>query len=325
VSAAPDAPLLEIDDLRVEYPARRGTVRAVDGVSLRLARGTTLGIVGESGCGKSTVGQAILQLIPPPGRISGGRIVFEGQDLQALSQEALRRLRGDRIAMIFQDPTATLNPVMPVGAQIAELFRWHRSELGRAEVQRKVVALLERVGIAEPERRVHAYPHELSGGMRQRVVIACALALDPALVVADEPTTALDVTVQAQILELARSLQQERGTALILISHDLGVIAEMCDRVAVMYAGAVVEAGPVDDVLENPRHPYTKGLIASRPRIAEPDQDIKPIPGSVPDLAHPPAGCPFHPRCALADATCRTTAPALRAIGTQDVACHKAA
>ena len=322
--SASDA-LLEIDDLRVEYPARRGTVRAVDGVSLRLARGTTLGIVGESGCGKSTVGQAILQLIPPPGRISGGRIVFEGQDLQTLSQEALRRLRGDRIAMIFQDPTATLNPVMPVGAQIAELFRWHRPELGRADVERKVVGLLERVGIAEPERRVHAYPHELSGGMRQRVVIACALALDPALVVADEPTTALDVTVQAQILELARSLQQERGTALILISHDLGVIAEMCDRVAVMYAGAVVEAGPVDDVLENPRHPYTKGLIASRPRIEQPDQEIRPIPGSVPDLAHPPAGCPFHPRCALADATCRTTAPVLRAIGAQDVACHKAA
>jgi oligopeptide/dipeptide ABC transporter ATP-binding protein len=322
--SASDA-LLEIDDLRVEYPARRGTVRAVDGVSLRLARGTTLGIVGESGCGKSTVGQAILQLIPPPGRISGGRIVFEGQDLQTLSQEALRRLRGDRIAMIFQDPTATLNPVMPVGAQIAELFRWHRPELGRADVGRKVVALLDRVGIAEPERRVHAYPHELSGGMRQRVVIACALALDPALVVADEPTTALDVTVQAQILELARSLQQERGTALILISHDLGVIAEMCDRVAVMYAGAIVEMGAVDDVLENPRHPYTKGLIASRPRIEQPDQEIRPIPGSVPDLAHPPAGCPFHPRCALADATCRATAPVLRTIGAQDVACHKAA
>ncbi len=316
--------LLELDGLRVEYPARRGIVHAVNGVSLRLERGTILGVVGESGSGKSTVGLAILQLIAPPGRISGGRILFEGRDLRGLSPEALRRLRGDRIAMIFQDPSATLNPVMPIGAQIAELFRWHRSELSAAEIQRRVVVLLARVGIEEPERRRRAYPHEFSGGMRQRVVIACALALDPALVVADEPTTALDVTVQAQILELVRELQAERGTAVILISHDLGVIAEMCDRVAVMYAGAVVEAGAVDDILDRPRHPYTVGLIASRPRIDQPEQEIRPIPGSVPDLARLPTGCAFHPRCALADETCRRVTPVLRMIGAQEVACHRA-
>jgi len=316
--------LLELDDLHVEYPARRGTVRAVNGVSLRLERGMTLGLVGESGCGKSTAGQAILQLIQPPGRITGGRIVFEGRDMRDLSPEALRRLRGDRIAMIFQDPTSTLNPVMPVGAQIAELFRWHRSGVDGAEIRRRVVALLARVGIDEPERRVRSYPHELSGGMRQRVVIACALALDPALVVADEPTTALDVTVQAQILELVRDLQTERGTAVLLISHDLGVIGEMCDRVAVMYAGVIVESGAVDDILERPRHPYTIGLVASRPRIGQPDQDIRPIPGSVPDLAKLPTGCAFHPRCALADEACRNVTPALRTIGAQAVACHKA-
>ena len=316
--------LLELDDLHVEYPARRGTVHAVNGVSLRLERGTNLGLVGESGCGKSTTGQAILQLIAPPGRISAGRIRFEGRDLRGLSPEALRRLRGDRIAMIFQDPTATLNPVMPIGAQITELFRWHRPALADAEVRRQVVELLARVGIEAPERRIRSYPHELSGGMRQRVVIACALALDPALVVADEPTTSLDVTVQAQILELVRGLQTERGTAVILISHDLGVIAEMCDRVAVMYAGVIVESGAVDDILERPRHPYTSGLIASRPRIDQPDQEIRPIPGSVPDLARLPTGCAFHPRCALADDVCRRVTPALRMIGAQAVACHRA-
>ncbi len=318
------AALLEIEDLRVEYPSRRGMVRAVNGVSLRLEQGRILGLVGESGCGKSTAGQAILQLIAPPGRISGGRIVFEGRDLRGLSQEALRRLRGDRIAMIFQDPSATLNPVMPIGAQIAELFHWHRPALRGAEIQRRVVELLDRVGIEAPARRARSYPHELSGGMRQRVVIACALALDPALVIADEPTTALDVTVQAQILELVRDLQRERGTAVILISHDLGVIAEMCDRVAVMYAGVIVESGAVDDILDRARHPYTMGLIASRPRIDQPGQEIRPIPGNVPDLARLTGGCAFHPRCVLADETCRRVTPELRAIGAQAVACHKA-
>ena len=304
-------PLLEIHDLRVDYASPRGPVRAVAGVSLALDRNRILGLVGESGCGKSTVGQALMGLIQPPGRVAGGDIRFEGRSLIGLPEREMRQLRGDRLAMIFQDPTATLNPVLTIGEQIAELFRWHRPKMPRREVQARVTALLERVGIADADRRRRAYPHELSGGMRQRVVIACALALDPALIVADEPTTALDVTVQAQILDLMRGLQAEHGTAVILISHDLGVIAETCDDVAVMYAGRIVESGPAAEVLARPRHPYTAGLIASRPSIAAPDQVVRPIPGTVPDLARPPAGCPFHPRCGQAVASCRGAIPTL--------------
>jgi len=322
------APLLEIDDLRVDYASPRGPVRAVAGVSLSLERNRILGLVGESGCGKSTVGQALMGLVQAPGRIAGGDIRFEGRSLVGLPERELRRLRGDRIAMVFQDPTATLNPVLTIGDQIAELFRWHRPKLPRREVERRVVALLERVGIAEAERRRRAYPHELSGGMRQRIVIACALALDPALIVADEPTTALDVTVQAQILDLMRGLQVEHGTAVILISHDLGVIAETCDDVAVMYAGRIVESGPTAEVLARPRHPYTAGLIASRPSIDAPGRVVRPIPGTVPDLARPPAGCPFHPRCGQAVAACRDAIPALQPIPEEPrhaVACPRAA
>ncbi|WP_054311574.1 ABC transporter ATP-binding protein [Mesorhizobium sp. 1M-11] len=304
-------PLLQVHDLRVEYASPRGLVRAVAGVSLSLDRNRILGLVGESGCGKSTVGQALLGLIQPPGRIAGGDIRFENRSLVGLPEREMRRLRGNRLSMIFQDPTATLNPVMTIGDQIAELFRWHRPRMRRKEVQTRVTELLERVGIVDADRRSRAYPHELSGGMRQRVVIACALALDPALIVADEPTTALDVTVQAQILDLIRGLQAEHGTAVILVSHDLGVIAETCDDVAVMYAGRIVESGPTAEVLARPRHPYTAGLIASRPSITAPDQVVRPIPGTVPDLANPPVGCPFHPRCVRAVAGCREGIPAL--------------
>ena len=322
------APLLQIQDLRVEYASPRGPVQAVAGVSLTLERNRILGLVGESGCGKSTVGQALMGLIQSPGRIAGGDIRFEDKSLIGLPEREMRKLRGDRLSMIFQDPTATLNPVLTIGDQIAELFRWHRPQMRRREVQARVTALLERVGIVDADRRFRAYPHELSGGMRQRVVIACALALEPALIVADEPTTALDVTVQAQILDFLRGLQSEHGTAVILVSHDLGVIAETCDDVAVMYAGRVVESGPADEVLARPRHPYTAGLIASRPSIMAPDQVVRPIPGTVPDLARPPAGCAFHPRCRHAVATCRDAIPTLSAIREEPrhaVACPLAA
>jgi oligopeptide/dipeptide ABC transporter ATP-binding protein len=319
--------LLTVDKLTVDYPTRRGPLRAVDGVSFDLAPGLALGIVGESGSGKSTLGHALMGLTGTSHGQVGGRIVFDGQDVTHLSNQAWRHLRGDRIAMVFQDPTSTLNPVLRIGEQIAEVFRWHRPSMPQKEVQRRVLGMLERVGIREAERRLKSYPHELSGGMRQRVVIACALALEPALLIADEPTTALDVTVQAQILDLMRDLIRERGTALLLISHDLDVIGDTCDAVAVMYAGRVVEIGSTDTVLDDPEHPYTCGLLASRPRFGV-DHALAPIGGSVPDLAALGNGCAFRPRCRHALPVCAAEAPPLLSTGrtgrTHQVACHMA-
>jgi oligopeptide/dipeptide ABC transporter ATP-binding protein len=315
--------LLEVDNLVTEFATKAGVIRAVDHASLSLGRGEVLGIVGESGSGKSAIAQSIMGLIEPPGRIVHGRILFDGVDLLRQSQAALRRIRGARIAMIFQDPTATLNPVLPIGRQIGEVLRYHR-RLGRRATREQVVAMLDRVGISDARTRLSLYPHEMSGGMQQRVIIACALILHPELVIADEPTTALDVTVQAQILDVLRRLKEsERGTAILLITHDLGVVAQMCERVAVIYAGGIVEVAGTREILQHPRHPYTRGLIGSIPRIGMTADALRPIPGALVDPTAPPSGCRFHPRCGLAEARCRVERPALRRIHEGVMAaCH---
>jgi oligopeptide/dipeptide ABC transporter ATP-binding protein len=315
--------LLEIDNLVTEFATKAGMVRAVDHASLSLDRGEVLGLVGESGSGKSAIAQSIMGLIEPPGRIAEGRIVFDGIDLLRQRPAALRHIRGARIAMIFQDPNSTLNPVLPIGRQIGEVLRAHR-RLGRREVRTQVTAMLERVGIADARARLRNFPHEISGGMQQRVVIACALILRPELVIADEPTTALDVTVQAQILDVLRRLKEsERGTAILLITHDLGVVAQMCARVAVIYAGRIIEVALTREILAHPRHPYTRGLINSIPRTGMAAEALQPIPGALVDPTNLPSGCRFHPRCARAEARCRTERPALRRLASGAmVACH---
>ena len=316
-------PLLNVRDLSVHYATRRGALRAVDGVSLTVVPGEAVGLVGESGCGKSTLGQAIMGLIEPPGRVVAGSVVFEGEDLLAKSPAEMRRIRGARISMIFQDPGATLNPLLTVGEQIAELLR-HHTDMGKAAARERVLEMLAQVGISQPATRYHSYPHEFSGGMQQRVIIACALILEARLVIADEPTTALDVTIQAQILDLLQRLQDSAANAaIILVSHDLGVVAQMCDRVAVMYAGSIVEMASIDRVLEEPRHPYSVGLIASIPRHDADRQELSPIPGFVADPIDPPSGCKFHPRCSSAHDRCRIELPKLLPLddGTS-VACH---
>jgi oligopeptide/dipeptide ABC transporter ATP-binding protein len=314
--------LLEVEDLVTEFSTRAGVIRAVDHASLSLDRGETLGIVGESGSGKSAIAQSIMGLIEPPGRVAHGRIMFDGIDLLRQSAGTLRRIRGARIGMIFQDPTATLNPVLPIGRQIAEVLHYH-TRLSRRAAREQVVAMLERVGIADARARLRLYPHEMSGGMQQRVIIACALILHPELVIADEPTTALDVTVQAQILDVLRRLREgERGTSILLITHDLGVVAQMCKRVAVVYAGSVVETGGTREILAHPRHPYTRGLMDAIPRIGMAADALQPIPGALED-AGAQGGCRFHPRCGRAEARCRVERPALRPIEAGVMAaCH---
>jgi oligopeptide transport system ATP-binding protein len=290
-------PLLEIENLGVEFRTDDGIVRAVDGISLAIEPGETLGIVGESGSGKSVSSLAILGLVPqPPGKITSGRAMFDQRDLLALPQRQLARIRGNRIAMIFQDPMTSLNPFLTIGQQLTEVTRLHLHHTHQ-QALRHAITMLERVGIPSPARRIHDYPHQFSGGMRQRVMIAMALACKPALLIADEPTTALDVTIQAQILELMKELQQAEGTAIILITHDLGVVANICRRVNVMYAGRFVEEAPVDDLFAHPRHPYTLGLLQSIPRLDTAKAELTPIRGQPPDLIHLPTGCAFHPRC----------------------------
>ncbi len=302
--------LLEVQDLKLHFKVRAGRVRAVDGVSFTVRSGERLGIVGESGCGKSVTALSIMRLIPqPPGIYAGGSVLFEDQDLLDATESYMRTIRGGKIGMIFQDPMTCLNPTMTVGNQIAEGLRIHL-KLSKDEALKRAQALLEQVGIPAAAERINSYPHQFSGGMRQRVMIAMALACNPKLLIADEPTTALDVTVQAQILELINGVCSDFGTAVILITHDLGVVAGMTDRVVVMYAGRVAEEAPTDELFANPRHPYTLGLLGSVPRL---DEDrhatLRTIEGAPPDLLKPPPGCPFMPRCAFARNICRTMPP----------------
>jgi oligopeptide transport system ATP-binding protein len=317
-------PLLTVQDLRTYFFTRAGVVRAVDGVSFDLQRGETLGIVGESGSGKSVTALSIMRLIPsPPGRIVGGRIIFDGRDLLALNKGELRRLRGSAISMIFQDPMTALNPVFTIGYQLVETIRAHQ-QMSKSRATAHAAELLARVGIPAPQRRLRDYPHNFSGGMRQRVVIAMALACNPKLILADEPTTALDVTIQAQILDLLRGLRQDFDTSVLLITHDLGVLASMCDRIVVMYGGKVLETGTITEIFKDARQPYTQGLLNSIPRLDRPrGEPLSPIPGSPPDMLHPPRGCPFVPRCPLALERCVREMPPLVRIG--DSPTHQAA
>ena len=316
-------PLLSVEDLRVHFHTDNGVVRAVDGVSWEVRPGETLGIVGESGSGKSVSAMAIMGLVPsPPARFPSGRIIFRGEDLLTATDRRLRALRGKEVSMIFQDPLTALNPVFKVGSQIAEVIRVHES-LSRSAAKARAVDLLGEVGIPNPKGRAKEYPHQFSGGMRQRAMIAMALALNPALLLADEPTTALDVTVQAQIMELLESLQEQRGTAIVLITHDLGLVASHADRVMVMYAGRVAEYADTNRIYYHPRHAYSLGLLSSLARLDQRRAErLEPIPGSPPSLIRVPTGCAFHPRCSFVTKVCRTVVPALM---EQDVSGHLAA
>jgi oligopeptide transport system ATP-binding protein len=324
-------PVLEVDDLHVEFRTRSGVVNAVNGVSYSLAEGETLAILGESGSGKSVSAQAIMGILDsPPAVVTGGGIHFKGRDLLTLSPEEQRRVRGPGIAMIFQDALSSLNPVYSVGFQIGEMFRAHRGTSKR-DAKKHAIELMDRVGIPAAASRVDDYPHQFSGGMRQRVMIAMAIALDPRVLIADEPTTALDVTVQAQVMDLLGDLQRDTGMGLVLITHDLGVVNEVADNVAVMYAGRIVERGTVDDVFGNPAHPYTDGLMDSVPQVEHKGGRLQPIVGQPPNLAAIPPGCPFHPRCsrrrlgadALPGRVCDTDIPPLRlVVPGREAACH---
>jgi peptide/nickel transport system ATP-binding protein/oligopeptide transport system ATP-binding protein len=309
-----DSPLLRIEGLRTVFRSSLGDIAAVDGVDLDVPRGRTLGIVGESGCGKSMLSLSVMRLVPPPGRVAQGRVLLDGRDLLQLSSARMRDVRGSKVAMIFQEPMTSLNPVHSVGAQITEAMRAHDRNASNAELRDRAIEALKRVRIPSPESRFDDYPHQLSGGMRQRVMIAMALACRPELLIADEPTTALDVTVQAQILDLLRELQAETGMSIILITHDLGVIAEMADEVAVMYAGRVVERATAAELFASPQHPYTLGLLGSIPRLDEDRDRLLAIEGAVPPPFALPKGCRFHPRCPFAIEACTRAQPALEAV-----------
>ena len=310
---------LVVEDLRTHFFTRSGVVRAVDGVSFEVRQGEVLGLVGESGCGKTVTGFSILGLVDPPGRVVGGRVLLDGQDLLKLKEEELRRIRGARVAMVFQDPMMTLNPVLRIDTQMVEAVRAHQ-KVDNEKAFELAKAALQRVGIASPEERLRSYPHQFSGGMRQRVAIAIAMLNRPRLIIADEPTTALDVTIQAQILYEAQKLCRESGTALIWITHDLSVVAGLADRICVMYAGRIVESGAVDEVLDAPLHPYTQGLIGSVPSRNRRGSPLAQIPGMMPALTELPPGCAFRGRCARAAAAC-TEIPELREIGNRRVRC----
>ena len=315
--------MLEVRGLKVEFPTRRGVLTALDGVSFAIARGETLGVVGESGAGKSLTGAAIIGLLEHPGRIAAGEILLEGRRIDHLPLEAMRRVRGKEIAAIFQDPLTSLNPLFSVGRQLADTIQTHLP-LSSRQARDRAVELLARTGIPAPELRIDHFPHQFSGGMRQRVVIALALAAEPKLIVADEPTTALDVSIQAQIITLLKSLARESGTAIMLITHDMGVIAETADRVAVMYAGRIAEIGPVADTIHRPRHPYTQGLMASIPSVQESRPRLAQIDGAMPRLNAIPQGCAFHPRCAQRDLRCDIDRPELQRVGVSFAACWRA-
>jgi oligopeptide transport system ATP-binding protein len=305
----PNAPLLQVDNLRVEFHTPDGVANAVNGASFWVRAGETLALLGESGCGKSVTAQAIMGILDtPPAVVSGGRVLYRGVDLLTLPERDRRRVRGNRIAMIFQDALSALNPVYSVGFQVAEVFRRHRG-MSRADAKRRAIGLLDQVRIPGARSRINDYPHQFSGGMRQRVMIAMALALDPELLIADEPTTALDVTVQAQIVALLTELQRERNMGLMLITHDMGVVADVADRISIMYAGEIVEEAPVYDIYDRPAHPYTKALLDSIPRLDRKGGPLNAIGGLPPALTDIPRGCPFHPRCAYARDVCRQDPP----------------
>ncbi|WP_028776297.1 ABC transporter ATP-binding protein [Shimazuella kribbensis] len=304
-------PLLKVDDLRTQFHTDAGLVNVVDGVSLELKKGEILGVVGESGCGKSVTSLSVMQLLPKDiSKVASGSITLEGQDILAMSPSRLRKMRGNQISMIFQEPMTSLNPVFKIGDQIMEAIRFHM-KISKKEAKVYAIEMLKKVGISRPESVVDEYPHQLSGGMRQRVMIAIAMACEPKILIADEPTTALDVTIQAQILNLMRQLQQEKGTSIMLITHDLGIVAQMCDRVVVMYAGQVVEETDVKSLFKNPKHPYTKGLLASLPQLSGNQNKLKSIPGQVPALDEMPTGCRFAPRCEFRMDECDTSKPNL--------------
>lgn len=319
----PSAPLLEVKDLQVEFHTKTGVARAINGLSFTLNAGETLAILGESGSGKSVTAQTIMGILDmPPGHIAGGQIRYRGQDLLTMPEEKRRKLRGVNISMIFQDALSSLNPVLPVGWQIAEMYRV-RQGMKRKQAREKTVEMMRRVGIPAAEERIGDFPHQFSGGMRQRIMIAMAIALDPDVLIADEPTTALDVTVQAQVMRLLKDLQVEYNMGLILITHDLGVVADVADKIAVMYAGRVMETAGVHEIYAQPAHPYTRGLLASIPRIDGKDERLRTIPGLPPMLTDMPPGCPFNPRCEFAEDRCRTERPDLReVVAGHASACH---
>ncbi len=313
--------LLSVEDLGVEFPRNGGTVRAASGVSFALGTGETVALVGESGCGKSATALALFRLVPPPGRIVSGRVVFEGTDLLPLPEDAIRRFRGAGLAWVPQEPGAALNPVLSIGSQIVDVIRAHRA-VPKREAWAEAVDLLGRVGIPDPAQRAREYAHQYSGGMKQRALVAMALSARPKLLVADEPTTAVDPTLKLGILDLLRSLRDERGLSILLITHDMGAVAALADRVLVMYAGRIVEEAPVQALFDDPRHPYTRGLLASVPRVDLERGLLPSIPGTVPDLAHLPPGCAFHPRCPVAQDACRAAVPPLAPDGPgRRVAC----
>jgi peptide/nickel transport system ATP-binding protein len=313
-------PLLEVRNLRVEFPTRRGTLVAVDDVSFEIARGEILGVVGESGAGKSLTGAAIIGLLEPPGRIARGEIHLDGKRIDNLPPHEIRKIRGRRIGAVFQDPLTSLNPLYTIGDQLIETITTH-SALSRDRARARAIEMLVEVGISAAEQRIDHYPHQFSGGMRQRVVIALALCAEPQLVVADEPTTALDVSIQAQIIQLLKRLCRERGTAVMLVTHDMGVIAETADRVAVMYAGRIVEIGPVHDVIHKARHPYTAGLMSAIPKLGEYRERLAQIDGAMPRLTAIPAGCAFNPRCPSVLDRCRQDRPSLMKVDATQAAC----
>lgn len=313
-------PVLSVRNLRVEFPTRKGTLVAVDDISFDIGPGEVLGVVGESGAGKSLTGAAIIGLLEPPGRVAGGTLRLKGERIDNLSPAAMRPIRGKRIAMVFQDPLTSLNPLFRVGEQLVETIRTHLP-LSDSQARKRAIELLNEVGIQGADRRIDSYPHEFSGGMRQRVVLALALCAEPELIIADEPTTALDVSIQAQIIQLLKRLCRERHTAVMLITHDMGVIAEAADRVAVMYAGRIAEIGPVRDVVKNPHHPYTKGLMGSIPSLDGTGDRLVQIPGSMPRLTAIPPGCAFNPRCTHAFDRCRIERPEPMAVDRSQAAC----
>ena len=313
--------LIRVEDLEIHYETDDGVVYALNGVSLHVKEGETLGLVGETGAGKTTLAKGILRLIPsPPGKIIGGKVFFEGEDILSYSETEMHKIRGNAISMVFQDPMTSLNPVMTVGDQIAEVIAVHNPDLGKEELRERVIAILAKVGISSD--RIDEYPHQFSGGMKQRVVIAIALACNPKLLIADEPTTALDVTIQAQVLELMTELKEKYNTSMIMITHDLGIVAEVCDEVAVMYAGKIVEQGSLEEVFGETLHPYTEGLFNSLPNIKNRTAWLKPIHGLMPDPTDLPPGCAFAPRCNYATEECSASCPALKNMGgTHFVAC----